>query len=201
MFLLIVGYSSCSLCRLSATMLASSPLLSSCGRCFLFLLCLLFSALAPLRLVGNGACLPVLSVLLRLCFVPVLCRVFSPRVPPGGVWPSWALLPPAFFRPAVARCFYSRACCSPAVSPHPCFWGGDKPAPKTSLTVGTPWAVCSPSPSLLVSWVGGLSSGGVGSSSARRCRKNDYIYFISAPLSARVGVCFPQSPYQIQYRN
>lgn len=142
------------------------------------------TVLASLSSLSSSGC--VLSLSCVGCSRLASCR--------RGVGPSWALPMPVCFRPAVANVLASRACCSPAVSPHPCFWGGDKPAPKTSLTVGTPWAVCSPSPNLLVSWVGGLSSCGVGSSPARRCRKNDCIYIIPAPLRLVWGYVSPNPP-------
>ena len=112
----------------------------------------------------------------------------------GWCWAKLGPPPPCLLSSCRCSLISSRACCSPAVSPHPCFWGGDKPAPKTSLTVGTPWAVCSPSPNLLVSWAGGLSSCGVGSSPARRCRKNDCIYIIPAPLQLLWGYVSPNPP-------
>ncbi len=149
------------------------------------------TVLASLSSLSSSGCVLSLSCACR-------SRLASCR---RGVGLSWALPMPVCFRPAVAGYSSSRACCSPAVSPRPCFWGGVKPAPKTSLSVGSPWAVYSPSQTLLVSWVGGLSSGGVGSSTARRSRKNDYIYIIPAPLRCPLGVCFPQSPYQIQYKH
>lgn len=86
------------------------------------------TVLASLSSLSSSGC--VLSLSCVGCSRLASCR--------RGVGPSWALPMPVCFRPAVAGYSSSRACCSPAVSPRPCFWGGVKPAPKTSLSVGTP---------------------------------------------------------------
>lgn len=72
---------------------------------------------------------------------------------------------------------------------------------KTSRWSASPGLALSPSPSLLVSWVGGLSSGGVGFLPPASVVEEQLNIVMHRIWSYRLGVCFPQSPYQIQYKH
>lgn len=100
------------------------------------------TVLASLSSLSSSGCVLSLSCACR-------SRLASCR---RGVGPSRALPMPVCFRPAVAGYSSSRACCSPADAHTTIFCLRQK----TSRWSASPWAVCSPSPSLLVSWVGGL---------------------------------------------
>lgn len=88
--------------------------------------------------VGNNACLLASPFGCGRCFLLLrVLAVLRPRVF-RLCRSEVASLPCLPFRVRALHFCPPRACCSPPLCPRPCFWGGVKPAPKTSLSVGTP---------------------------------------------------------------